>query len=187
MAPTKNKLNQKKNTRVFEIINDEDNQDTQYNKNNKNNDNNDDKSLESDCSESDNGKEDDEINEEILFETLNTFAKNYSKNKSIVDFDYDEIHMMDMEELSDYDINTLLKVLIVRGFKNNNPILWSKTKTLLKLLNFELKPNNFYNYNNRNNKNNQNNKSIKQFKNKDKDKEASIIQDNKKNWKNSKK
>ena len=54
---------------------------------------------------------------------------------------------MDMEELSDYDINTLLKVLIVRGSKNNNPILWSKTKTLLKILNFELKPNN---YNNRN-------------------------------------
>lgn len=82
--------------------------------------------------------------DKILFENLNKNTKNI-KNKSIVDFDYNEIHTMDMEELSDYDINTLLKVLIVRGSKNNNPILWSKTKTLLKILNFELKPNQYYN------------------------------------------
>jgi hypothetical protein len=136
--------NKKNWTKVIEII--EDNEDTQ-NKINYENDKISVNELEEskkfeycDC-------------DEILFETLNKFTKNYSKNKknkSIVNFDYNEIHMMDMEELSDYDINTLLKVLIVRGSKNNNPILWSKTKTLLKILNFELKPNYYYNNRNKN-------------------------------------
>ena len=142
--------NKKNWTKVIEIFEDEDNENDKINVN----------ELEEskkfeyyDC-------------DEILFKTLNKFNKNYSKNnntknnntknKSIVNFNYNEIHMMDMEELSDYDINTLLKVLIVRGSKNNNPILWSKTKTLLKILNFELKPNYYYNNinNNRNNNNN---------------------------------
>jgi len=67
--------------------------------------------------------------------------KEFTKSKpSIIDFDYDEIHIMDLEELSEFDTNTLLKVLMVRGTKTNNPVLWAKTKTLLKLLNFELEP-----------------------------------------------
>ena len=147
--------NKKNWTKVIEIIEDEDNVN--------------DKISENDSEESEQSEYCD--CDEILFKTLNTFTKNNNKNtknknKSIVDFNYNEIHTMDMEELSDYDINTLLKVLIVRGSKNNNPILWSKTKTLLKILNFELKPNQYYNNrnsrnNNRNNnRNNRNNRNI---------------------------
>lgn len=101
--------------------------------------------------DSNNSEDEEEFEEELLLETLKSVVKNQgfqgnnqTKSKSIVDFDYDEIYMMDLDELADYDTNTLLKVLMVRGTKTNNPILWSKCKTLLKLLNFELKPNQPY-------------------------------------------
>lgn len=75
--------------------------------------------------------------------------------KSIVDFDYDEIAQMDDEELADYDTIELLKVVMVRGFTSKNPILWNRTKSLLKELNFE-KPdfpvhNNYHNNHHHNN------------------------------------
>ncbi len=106
---------------------------------------------------SDISEDNNDLDEEILIGTLKAISTNLVKNKSVVDFDYDEINMMDVEELSDYDTNTLLKVLMVRGTKNNNPILWSKTRTLLKLLNFELKPNQPFRNNNNNNNNNRRN------------------------------
>ncbi len=155
---------------------------------------------------------DDDLDEEILIGTLKAISTNLVKNKSIVDFDYDEINMMDMEELSDYDTNTLLKVLMVRGTKNNNPILWSKTRTLLKLLNFELKPNQPFrnNNNNRRNFNNNDRRDNRQdnrrdnrrednyyqkklFENKngpivnDKEEENEIVHDKKKTWRGGKK
>lgn len=98
-------------------------------------------------SESDGSEEEDDgvLDEEALLETLKNVSSGMKPGqngaKSIVDFDYDEVHLMDSEELSDYDTNTLLKVLMVRGTKTNNPILWSKSRTLLRLLNFEIKPN----------------------------------------------
>ncbi len=95
--------------------------------------------------------------EEMLVENIKTVTEKINKiknNKSVTDFDYEEIFELDQEELSDYDTNTLLKVLMVRGTKTNNPILWGKCKTLLQILNFELKPTqpqrNKKHYNNRN-------------------------------------
>ena len=60
--------------------------------------------------------------------------------KSIIDFDYEKIHKLDKDGLAAFDTNTLIKILMVRGTKTNNPVLWSKCSTLLKLLNFELPP-----------------------------------------------
>jgi hypothetical protein len=100
-------------------------------------------SEKSDDSSSD-SDEDGVIDEEALLETLKTVnsgTKPGQNGKSICDFDYEEIQLLDAEELSDYDTNTLIKVLMVRGTNNNNPILWSKSKTLLRLLNFEITPN----------------------------------------------
>ena len=104
-----------------------------------------DNSSEKSGSESEESEEDGVIDEDALLESLKNVSsgiKPGQKNgKSVCDFDYEEIQLMDAEELSDYDTNTLIKVLMVRGTNTNNPILWSKSRTLLKLLNFEIKPN----------------------------------------------
>jgi hypothetical protein len=105
------------------------------------------------CSDDSENEEDELLDEEALLETLKSVSAGMGGNKSgksIVDFDYEEVYLLDLDELSDYDTNTLLKVLMVRGTKTNNPILWSKCSTLLKLLNFEMKPNAPYRNNNYN-------------------------------------
>jgi hypothetical protein len=89
-------------------------------------------------------KSSEESEKELLIEAIKTVADKINKTKttkSVTDFDYEELFQIDQEELVDYDTNTLLKVLMVRGTKTNNPILWGKCKTLLQILNFELKPN----------------------------------------------
>jgi hypothetical protein len=89
-------------------------------------------------------EESSESDKELLIEAIKTVADKINKTKntkSVTDFDYEELFELDQEELVDYDTNTLLKVLMVRGTKTNNPILWGKCKTLLQILNFELKPN----------------------------------------------
>jgi hypothetical protein len=80
-------------------------------------------------------------NVEFEIKELKPAPKNIIK-KSVANFDYEEIHELDKKNLSKYDTNMLLQILMVRGIKNHNPVLFHKSKNLLKTLNFEFTKNN---------------------------------------------
>lgn len=59
------------------------------------------------------------------------------KKKSILDFDRDEVSLLEHKKVSDLNLNDLLKVLIRRGEVNQNPVLGGGCKRLLKQINSE--------------------------------------------------
>lgn len=58
-------------------------------------------------------------------------------NKSISEFDYDDIRKFDSMNTAKVDSLMMLKILIVRGKDNHNPAQWAGAQRLLKQLNCE--------------------------------------------------
>lgn len=59
------------------------------------------------------------------------------KQKSIIDFEADEVHKYEGKTLREASIIEILKVLIVRGKTEHNPALWRGSERLLQQLNGE--------------------------------------------------
>jgi len=69
----------------------------------------------------------------------NTADEVKEPRKSVLEFDESVIRDLDKKELSKYDMNTLLKVLMLRG-RDNNPALERFSKNALLDLNMERQP-----------------------------------------------
>lgn len=66
------------------------------------------------------------------------------KKKSVLEFDHNEINRLDKKVTKDLDNNTLLKILMVRGIKSSNPVLFNRSRGALLEINMEQLPKNKY-------------------------------------------